>query len=106
MSAFSIGFRDATEGGRSLHPPEGVGPQEPGSLATSAPCGEKSIQETSALFHEHATKYIHAMIHGRHGENIRDAAGGPGFWIPRAKHQPRDARMDDRRSTHDTGLER
>ena len=56
---------------------------------------EERIQQSCALFHEHATKNIHSMIHRGHGENVSRAAGGTRLRIPGAKHQARHARMDD-----------
>src|SRR5215831_5820708 len=72
-----------------------------------APPGcEKTVQQSGALLHQHATKDIHAMIHRWHREDIGSTARGARLRIPGAKHEPCDACVHDGRGAHHAGLER
>ena len=67
---------------------------------------KKVTQQFGALFLEYSRAHLQAMIEARVAGNIEKRAARPGFLVPRAEHQTRNARQPQRPGAHRAGLQR
>src|SRR3569833_1353654 len=73
---------------------------------SAAPFIKERLQAVAALFHEHASEDVNAMVESLQREHIDDASCSAGAWVPRAKYQPFHARVHYGRCTHNARLQR
>jgi hypothetical protein len=76
------------------------------SVAGRAAAGEERLEQRAALVGEHAAEGIKRVVERRRVRQVEDAAGRPLARVPGAEHEPRDARVHQRRGTHRAWLER
>ena len=69
-------------------------------LPSTPPPPKNLLEPPRAFIRQHAPKHINPVIQPRQLEHIHNAASSPGTWIPRAKHEPPNPRMHNRRGTH------
>src|SRR5690625_4332850 len=64
------------------------------------------IKERPAFSLTHTANYLDGVIQAPVTHHIAYRPAGAGFWIPRAKHEPWDARQNNRARAHGAWFER
>jgi serine protease len=74
-------------------------------VSSASTAGEEVTQEGGGLGGADAGDHRRAVVEGRLGEDVEDAAGGAGLGVGGAEDDGRDAGEDDRPGAHRAGLE-
>src|SRR5690625_6180018 len=67
---------------------------------------EEFIKERPAFSLTHTANYLDGVIQAPVTHHIAYRPAGAGFWIPCTKHEPRDARQNNRSGAHGAWFER